>query len=69
MNAKQPIATGSDPSNSMPSTNAPVTNDAEDIWDEERIEKALKTLKEMHIQVSSDRKSLYLLHLINSLYR
>jgi len=25
----------------------------EDVWDEQRIEDALKTLKEMHIQVSS----------------
>jgi hypothetical protein len=25
----------------------------EDVWDEERLEKALKILKEMHIQVSS----------------
>ena len=25
----------------------------EDVWDEQRIEEALKTLKEMHIQVSS----------------
>jgi hypothetical protein len=28
---------------------APVA--AEDVWDEERLEKAMKTLKEMHIQV------------------
>jgi hypothetical protein len=28
-------------------------NAGEDVWDEERIEKALKTLKEMHIQVST----------------
>lgn len=28
-----------------------VTDPAEEIWDEEKLEKALKTLKEMHIQV------------------
>ena len=28
-------------------------NNGEDVWDEQRIEDALKTLKEMHIQVSS----------------
>lgn len=35
--------------------NGPATSDSqatEDIWDEERIEKALKTLKEVHIQVT-----------------
>jgi hypothetical protein len=32
----------------------PVTpSNGEDVWDEERIEEALKTLKEMHIQVGS----------------
>lgn len=31
---------------------------AEEVWDEERLEKAMKTLKEMHIQVSRMPKSL-----------
>ena len=39
---------------------AVASNTGEDTWDEERIEQALKTLKEMHIQVSCD--SIYLGH-------
>lgn len=35
--------------NGQPTT----SNNGEDVWDEQRIEDALKTLKEMHIQVSS----------------
>ena len=31
---------------------------AEEVWDEERLEKAMKTLKEMHIQVSRSFKAL-----------
>jgi len=52
MDSTQPAATGpllesSAPSHSLANTG----NDGENVWDEERIEKALKTLKEMHIQV------------------
>ena len=46
------------------------SSNGEDVWDEQRIEEALKTLKEMHIQVNSmARRSLQLsvwltLHLV-----
>lgn len=33
----------------------PASNSAEDEWDEERLENAMNTLKEMHIQVGSPR--------------
>ncbi len=33
----------------------PASNSAEDEWDEQRLEKAMNTLKEMHIQVESPR--------------
>jgi hypothetical protein len=33
----------------------PASNPGEDEWDEERLEKAMKTLKEMHIQVRIPR--------------
>jgi len=33
----------------------PTSNSVEDEWDEERLEKAMNTLKEMHIQVRSPR--------------
>ncbi len=36
-------------------------NAADDVWDEERLEKAMSTLKEMHIQVSHSAAIKYLI--------
>lgn len=40
----------------------PASNSVEDEWDEERLEKAMNTLKEMHIQVGSPRS--YVMYLL-----
>jgi hypothetical protein len=51
------MANAQQPSNRLPESanagngNATGAVAAEDVWDEERLEKAMKTLKEMHIQV------------------
>jgi hypothetical protein len=44
----------------------PASNSGEDEWDEERLEKAMNTLKEMHIQVGSPRPCVMCLLLIYS---
>lgn len=49
---------GSSTTNGQPA--AP--GNGEDVWDEERIEEALKTLKEMHIQVGSCQIIMNLYH-------
>jgi hypothetical protein len=36
----------------MENSQPAASSSGEDLWDEQRIEEALKTLKEMHIQVS-----------------
>ena len=46
-NAQVPIEGSATMENSQPGA----SSSGEDIWDEQRIEAALKTLKEMHIQV------------------
>jgi hypothetical protein len=42
----------------------PASNSGQDEWDEERLEKAMNTLKEMHIQVKSPRSYVMSLLLI-----
>jgi len=52
MDPTQPANASSDHASLVPGgAVANAANNAENVWDEERIEKALKTLKEMHIQV------------------
>src|SRR3978361_188967 len=50
------------PGNGDAATEGPLqsvgSGDVEEVWDEDRIEKALKSLKEMHIQVSLCRLSI-----------
>jgi hypothetical protein len=50
-NAQQEDLKGSDDAPPADNGQAPAFNPAEDEWDEERLEKAMSTLKEMHIQV------------------
>ena len=58
MDPTQPATTASAQGNSVPGQqNGNAANDVEDAWDEERIEQALETLKEMHIQVCLHRNT------------
>jgi len=50
-NAQQPSTQSVPESANAGNGNTTIAVAAEDVWDEERLEKAMKTLKEMHIQV------------------
>lgn len=54
-NAQQENSKGSADAPPAENGDAPASDPTEDDWDEERLEKAMKTLKEMHIQVTNPR--------------
>jgi hypothetical protein len=58
-NSQKPVAGAPASGNAQPESNAE-TNVGEDVWDEERLEKAMAQLKEMHIQVGIDSNRDYL---------
>jgi hypothetical protein len=59
-NSQKPVAGATASGNGQPESNAE-TNVGEDVWDEERLEKAMAQLKEMHIQVGIDFNKDYLI--------